>query len=91
MAKENIGELQKISYFRKVKAPTLGQYLHRRHVQEVMGQVKGETGIGTDPETKKNTPVSALKAKEMLTGVTADDLMKLHPDWIKDYEKEYGE
>jgi hypothetical protein len=84
-------QLQKIEYFRVVKNPTLKQFLHRRHVQEVMQQVKGETGMGTDPDTKKNTPVSALKAKELLTGVNADDLMKLHPDWVEDYNKEYGE
>jgi hypothetical protein len=90
MAKEFVGEIQQITYLREVKPPTLRQYLQRRNVKEVMEQVKGETGIGVDPETKRNTPVSAIKAKEMLTGVTADELMKLHPDWIKDYEKEYG-
>lgn len=90
MAKENIGGLQKITYFRKVKKPSLRQYLYRRHVQETMEQVKGETGVGVVPDTKKNAPISVIKAKELLKGHTGDVLMALHPDWVEDYEKEYG-
>ena len=88
--KQKIGDVQEIRYFRTVKAPTLKQYLHRRAVSDVMSQVKSETGLGRDTETGRIIPISAIKAKEMLKGVKAEDLMKLHQDWVEDYRREYG-
>lgn len=90
MTEEKPVEVQQITYFRRVKPPTLKQYLYRRHVQESMEQVKGETGIGVVPGTIENAPISAIKAKELLKGQTGDVLEALHPDWVEDYHKQYG-
>ena len=89
MTKEQIGELQQITYFRQVKPPTLKQYLHRRFVKETMQAVQGEKGIGMDPDSNRQMPISAIKAREMLKGQTADDLIVLHPEWVEDYKKLY--
>lgn len=83
-------KIQQITYYRIVKPPTLKQYLHRRAVREVMSSVKGETGVGIDKDTNRPVPLSAIKAKEMLKGTKADDLMRLHPGWVEDYRREYG-
>jgi len=83
-------QIQEIRYFRLVKPPTLRQFLHRKAVADVMQKVKGETGTGFDPETKRITPLSAIKAKEMLRGMKAEDLMKSKPEWVEEYRRKYG-
>ena len=83
------GQIQKIEYYRIVKPPSLKQFIHRKAVAQAMKQVQGETGVGIDPDTRRPTPISAIKAKELLKGVTAEDLMRLHPDWIEDYRREH--
>ena len=83
-------QVQQITYFRIVKPPSLKQYLQRRAVAEAMKQVKGEKGVGIDPETQRMSPLSAIKAKELLKGTKAEDLMRLHPDWVEDYKREHG-
>ena len=90
MDKSQVGQIQQITYLRVIKNPTLKQYLHRRSVSETMQQVKGETGTGFDRETNRSIPLSALKAKEMLRGTNAEDLRRLHPSWVEDYRREYG-
>ena len=82
-------QVQQITYFRVLKPPTLKQFMIRRAVAQAMKQVQGETGVGIDPDTRRPTPISAIKAKELLKGVTAEDLMRLHPDWIEDYRREH--
>ena len=91
MAKTKPGQkLQEIRYFRVIKPPTLKQYLFRRAVSLVMKGVVGQTGTDIDPVTKRPVPCSAIRARDLLQGVKAEDLAAEHPEWIKDYEKEYG-
>ena len=89
MAKTEIGQIQEIRYFRTLKAPTLKQFLHRRVVAQVMSSMKGEVGTGIDPGTGRVTPISAIKAKEILKGINADKIIADHPDWVEDYRREY--
>jgi hypothetical protein len=82
-------KVQKIEYYRQVKQPTLAQYVHRRAVKEAMATVKGNTGVTINPMTGYPIPISALAAKDALKGLTADNLLKVHPQWKEDYEKNY--
>jgi len=82
-------QIQQITYYRAVKPPTLRQFVHRMAVAEIMKESKGEKGTGIDYETGRLSPLSAIKAKELLRGLKADELMKLHPQWIEEYNKRY--
>jgi hypothetical protein len=84
-------QLQQITYFRQVKPPTLKQYVFRRAVQERMAKVKGQTGVTVNPENQRLIPASALAAREALKGLTADQLLKEHQEWVADYKETYGE
>ncbi len=81
-------KVQKIEYYRQVKPPTLAQYVYRRGVKEAMAAVKGNTGVTTHPVTGNLVPVSALIAREALKGVSAEQLLKEHPEWRDEYEKD---
>jgi len=81
-------KLQEIKYYRQVRPPTLKQYVHRRAVREKMAEIKGQTGVITNPGTGRPIPVSALAAKEALKGLTAEQILKEHPEWREDYERE---
>lgn len=83
-------KVQKIEYYRQVKPPTLAQYIYRRGVKEAMATVKGNTGITTNPDTGNPVPESAMAAKRALLGVTAEQLLKDHPEWKEDYERDVG-
>lgn len=83
-------KLQKITYIRQVRPPTLKQYLLRRAVKEAMAQVKGKVGVTVNPVTGVPIPVSALAAKEALKGLTAEKILAENPSWGEDYEREYG-
>jgi len=80
--------LQKIEYYRQVKPPTLGQYVYRRAVRELMAEIKGQTGVTINPETGRPVPVSAIAAQEVLRGLSAEQLLQEHPEWREDYERE---
>ena len=88
--KEEGPRLQKIEYYRKVKPPTLKQYLHRRAVREVMAAIKGQDGFALNPETGLRIPASALAAREKLSGLNAEMILAEHPEWKDDYEREYS-
>jgi len=81
-------KLVKIEYYRQVKPPTLAQYVYRRAVKEAMATVKGKDGVTTHPVTGNPVPVSALAAREALKGVTAEQILKAHPSWKEDYERD---
>jgi len=83
--------LQQITYFRELKPPTLKQYVHRRAVRETMQKLEGETGVKIDPESNKQMPISAIRAKELLKGQRAEDLIREHPEWVEDYRREQGD
>ena len=84
-------ELEEIRYFRVKKPPTLKQFLHRKFVGHIMGQVKGENGVNKDSSSGRSAPKSALKARELLKGKKSDDIMKEHPEWVDEYKKEHGD
>jgi hypothetical protein len=81
-------KLQKIEYYRPIRLPTLSQYVYRRGVKEAMSAVKGNTGVTTHPGTGRPVPKSALAAREVLKGLSAEQLLKEHPEWREDYEKD---
>lgn len=81
-------QVQKIEYYRQVKPPTLAQYVYRKAVREAMAAVKGNTGVTIHPDTGNPVPVSALAARDALKGVTAEQLLKEHPEWKEDYERD---
>lgn len=81
-------KVQKIEYYRQVKLPTLSQYVYRRGVKEAMTELKGNTGVTINPLTGNPIPKSALAAQQSLKGLTAEELLKKHPEWRKDYEKD---
>jgi hypothetical protein len=81
--------MQKVEYWRPVKAPTLAQYLIRRAVREVMTRGHGLTGVGIDQDSGRPIPVSAQAAKMRMKGVTAEQLAQEHPEWVEDYRNEY--
>jgi hypothetical protein len=79
--------VQKIEYYRQVRPPTLAQYVYRRGVKEAMVAVKGNTGVTKHPMTGNPVPKSALAAREALKGLTAEQLLKEHPEWREEYEE----
>lgn len=81
-------KLQEIKYYRQVRPPTLKQYVYRRAVREKMAEIKGQTGVITNPGTGRPIPVSALAAREALKGLTAEQILQEHPEWEEDYERE---
>ena len=81
-------KLVKVEYYRQVKPPTLDQYLYRRAVQEVMAKIKGKVGVTVNPGTGLPIPESALAAREALKGLTAERILKEHPEWEEEYERE---
>ncbi|MBA7522699.1 hypothetical protein ES705_14819 [subsurface metagenome] len=83
-------KLQKIEYYRQVRPPTLAQYVYRRAVREAMEKLKGRVGVTVNPATGVPIPESALAAKEALKGLTAEQILKEHPDWVDEYNREHG-
>lgn len=83
-------QFEEIRYLRKKRPPTLNQYLHRKYVGHVMGQVKGENGTRKDPVTGTELPSSSIKARDLLKGKASAELMAEHPDWVEQYYQEYG-
>jgi len=81
-------KLQKITYYRQVKAPTLAQYVYRRAVRETMATIKGKVGVTVNPGTGISIPESALAAQEALKGLTAEQILAKHPSWKEDYERD---
>jgi len=79
--------IQQITYFRQVKPPTLKQYLVRRAVKEASAEVVGIEG--TETRNGRPVPSSACAFQDKLTGKTAEELAKLHPDWVEEYRERY--
>ena len=83
-------KLQKITYVRQVRPPTLKQFLYRRAVREKMAGIKGQVGVAVNPDTGTPIPISALAAREALKGLTIEQILAEHPEWEEDYEREFG-
>ena len=81
-------KLQKIEYYRQVRPPTLAQYLYRRAVKERMATLKGRKGVSLNPDTGLPIPESALAAREVLKGLTTEQILAEHPEWKEDYERD---
>ena len=81
-------KLVKVEYYRQVKPPTLKQYLYRRAVQQAMSEVKGKIGVTVNPDTGIPIPESALAAREVLKGLTAEQILAENPSWKEDYERD---
>jgi len=81
-------KLVKVEYYRQVRPPSLKQYLYRRAVKEKMASIKGKVGVTVNPGTGIPIPESALAAREALKGLTAERILKEHPEWEEDYERE---
>lgn len=81
-------KLVKVEYYRQVKPPTLAQYVYRRAVKEAMEKVKGKVGVTVNPEKGTPIPASALAAKEILKGLTAEKILAMNPSWKEDYERD---
>jgi len=81
-------KLQKITYYRQVRPPTLAQFLYRRAVQETMAGIKGRVGVTVNPGSGLPIPESALAAREALKGLTAEQILAKHPSWKEDYERD---
>ena len=81
-------KLQKITYYRQVRYPTLAQYLYRRAVKEKMAEIKGKVGVTVNPHGGLPIPESALAAGKALKGLTAEQILEDHPEWKEDYEKD---
>ena len=81
-------QVQKIEYYRQVKPPTLKQYLYRRAVREKMATIKGKTGVTINPDTGLPIPESALAAKQALKGLTIEEILREHPEWEEEYERD---
>ncbi len=81
-------KLQKITYVRQVRPPTLKQYLYRRAVKEAMAQIKGRVGVTVNPDTGIPIPESALAAREALKGLKTEQILAEHPEWKEDYERD---
>lgn len=80
--------MQKVEYWRRVRPPTLGQYLVRRMVRQVMTAGKDITGVGIDADSGRPTPMSAQAAKMRLKGLTAEDIAREHPEWVEEYNEQ---
>lgn len=83
-------KVQKITYYRQVRPPTLAQYVYRRVVGEAMDKIKGKVGVTINPGTGIPIPESALAAREALKGLTAEQILKDHPEWVDEYNKKHG-
>ena len=81
-------KLVKVEYYRQVKPPTLDQFLYRKAVRETMKAIKGKVGVTVSPDTGLPIPESALAAREALKGLTAAQILKEHPEWKEDYERD---
>jgi len=81
-------KLVKVEYYRQIKPPTLKQFLYRRAVKKAMGKVKGKVGVTINPDTGLPIPESALAARAALKGLTAAQILKEHPEWKEDYERD---
>ena len=80
-------QFQEIKYYRRVKTPTLAQYLYRRAVKEKMAGLKGKVGITVNPGTGLLVPESALAAGKALKGLTTEQILAEHPKWKEDYDE----
>ena len=79
--------LQQITYYRAVRPPTLKQYLVRRAVKEASAEVIGTEG--TEMHNGRLVPSSARVFYDKLSGKTAEELAKEHPEWLEDYRERY--
>jgi len=80
----------KVEYYRVIKPPTLKQWVYRRAVRQAMAAIRDQKGVTLDPETGRPIPVSALAAKEALKGLTAEQIMEEHPEWVEEYNAMQG-
>lgn len=79
-------KFEKIEYIRERKQPTLKQFIWRKAVKEASAEARKLKGNTTNPDTGLPIPVSALHVKQALDGKTVEDLIKEHPDWVKEFE-----
>lgn len=83
-------DLEKIEYIRERKPPTLKQFVWRKAVSEASAEARklGLKGNTTNPDTGLLIPRSALHVKEALEGKTPEDLIREHPGWVAEYDKQ---
>lgn len=81
-------KLQKITYYRQVKPPTISQFLVRKAIAEAGRAAKGETGVSADGS--RFLPNSAITVRDRVKGLTADQIAIDHPLWVEEYKEKYG-
>ena len=91
MCRKTALRLRKVEYYQQIRPPTLNQYLYRRYVRRTMTNEVSGGGIGVNVDTGLPVPLTALQAQAKLKGVTADVVRRMFPEWVDDYEEEYGE
>lgn len=80
--------VQKITYFRQVKAPTLKQFLVRKAFGEQASETRGLEGVS--PDEDRVLPESAIEMRKNLKGLTADEIAEKRPEWVDEYERRYS-
>lgn len=80
-------QLERVTYIRQVKPPTLAQFIRRKATQEAAQATRGETGVvivGGRP-----VPRSSVIMQEKLKRDT-HELAAEHPEWVQEYKEVYG-
>lgn len=81
-------KIQKVTYYRTVKKPTLKQFLMRRAFQEVAEETRDEKGVV--PDGDRVIPKSAKQMRNKLKGLTAEEIAERRPDLVAEYHRKYG-
>ncbi len=80
-------ELEKVTYFRQKKIPTLKQFIRRKAMKAAGTETKGQTGkVIVDGRL---LPRSSMIMKEKLK-IDTHILAAEHPEWVDEYKEEYG-
>jgi len=87
-AGSRLPRLQKVTYVRQVRPPTLRQYLVQRKVESLKEQLRGQTG--TERQGGQLLPRVAARFRKAMRGFTSDRIADLHPEWVEDYQREHG-
>ena len=91
MSGENGGIIvQKITYLRQVKPPSLNQFIWRKALKAAASQTVGMEGTEINPSTGNLNPSAAVKIKNKLAVVTVSPLINEHPEWVQEYRAKYG-
>lgn len=83
-------EFEKIEYIRERRPPTLKQFIWRKAVKEASAEARKLEGNTVNPDTGLPIPRSALHVKKVLEMKTVKDLIKEHPEWVKEWKGKFG-